>query len=88
MKDIRIHLEVLPDEVAFGSYAKLPFEKAKQEMGPYRDAIAHADMNKSTPKTTASALDLIDVWTRVPAMRFMARVALENTRATLASTSL
>ena len=87
IKDTRIHQEIVPDEFAFGTYAKLTFDKAKQEMaGPYRDAIAHADMIKSTPKTAAAALDFVDLWTRVPVIRHMARTVLENVRATLDST--
>ena len=87
IKDIKVIQEVFPDLFAFGTVKGQTFEQAKQDLNDaYRNAIAHGDLSKGKPRTAASSSDYVDVWTKVPIMRYMARIVLENVRATLAST--
>ena len=60
------------------------FEKAKELLrGPYRVALAHAgDVDAGKPLTGASHEDYLKVADKVPIVRYMANVVLENVRAT------
>ena len=66
----------------------LSFEQTRQKLyRPYRVALAHAGEIREGGKllTAASADDLAKVATKVPIVRYMARVVLTNMRVTLAS---
>jgi len=79
--------ERFPDVLAFQPHVGKPFEKVRQELRPsYRHAISHADGTQTRPKTGATACDFVDVSCQIAALRYMARVVLENVRATLATT--
>lgn len=69
------------------SYRGLTFDEARQRLNrPYRVALAHAgDVKDGKPLTAASGQQFSDVSGQVPLVRYMARVVLENVRATLAS---
>ena len=69
------------------SFRGLAFEEARQRLNrPYRVALAHAgDVKGGKPLTAASGQEFTDVSGQVPLVRYMARVVLENVRATLAS---
>jgi hypothetical protein len=60
------------------------FEKARELLrGPYRVALAHAgEVDAGKPLTGASWEDYDKVTTKVPVVRYMANVVLENVRAT------
>ncbi len=60
------------------------FEKAKELLrGPYRAALAHAGkVDAGKPLTGASHEDYTKVAAKVPVVRYMANVVLENVRAT------
>ncbi len=60
------------------------FEKARKLLkGPYRAALAHAgEVDAGKPLTGASFEDYQRVASKVPVVRYMANVALENVRAT------
>jgi hypothetical protein len=60
------------------------FEKAKEVLrGPYRAALAHAGkVDVGKPLTGASYEDYQKVAAKVPTVRYMANVTLENVRAT------
>jgi hypothetical protein len=60
------------------------FEKAKDKLrGPYRAALAHAGkVDAGKPLTGASYEDYQKVAGKVPVVRYMANVVLENVRAT------
>ena len=83
----KVTQEIFPNSFAFAGYIGLTFDQAKQKLNtPYRVALAHGDIPKSRPKTAALASDFVDVSIRIPIIRYMARVGLENTRATLDTT--
>lgn len=85
---VKVHPEVFPDLFAFGTCKGKTFEEVKQSLNDsYRNAIAHSDYKKSKPRTGATSSDFVDVSTKAPIVRYMARIVLENVRATLASTS-
>lgn len=85
--DIKVTQEIFPNKFAFEGYIGLTFELAKQKLNtPYRVALAHGNVRGSRPKTAASASGFMDVSIRIPIIRYMARVCLENTRATLDTT--
>ncbi len=69
------------------SFRGLNFEEARQRLNrPYRVALAHAgDVKGGKPLTAATGEEFTDVSGQVPLVRYMARVVLENVRATLAS---
>lgn len=69
------------------SFRGLSFHDARERLNrPYRVALAHAgDVKDGKPLTAASGKNLTDVSGQVPLVRYMARVVLENVRATLAS---
>lgn len=71
------------------SYRGLTFDEARQRLNrPYRVALAHAgDVKGGKPLTAASGQQFTNVLGKVPLVRYMARVVLENVRATLASSS-
>jgi hypothetical protein len=86
--DIKIHKEIFPDVFAFETVKGQTFEQAKQSLNDaYRNAIAHGDMSKGKPRTGALVSDYAEVWMKVPILRYMAHVVLENVRATLSATS-
>lgn len=86
--DIKIHQEVFPDVYAFELVKGRTFEKVKQDLNDaYRNAIAHGDFSGGKPRTGASVADFVEVWLKVPILRYMAHTVLENVRATLASTA-
>lgn len=86
--DVKVYQEIFPDLFAFKSVKGQTFEQAKQSLNDdYRNAIAHGDISQGRPRTGASISDYVDVWTKVPILRYMARIVLENVRATLASTT-
>ena len=86
--DIKLEEERFPDVLAFQRCAGKTFEEVRQELRPsYRDAIAHSDGARATPKTGASSSEFVNVSCQVVLVRHMARVVLENMRATLGSTS-
>lgn len=60
------------------------FEKAREMIrGPYRAALAHAGkVDAGKPLTGASYEDYMKVASKVPVVRYMANVVLENVRAT------
>jgi hypothetical protein len=85
--DIKLTQEIFSNKFAFEGYIGLTFDQAKQKLNaPYRVALAHGNAVKSGPKTAASASDFVDVSMKIPIIRYMARVCLENTRATLDTT--
>ncbi len=87
-KDIKITPETIPDVYALAFYKGQSFEQVRQSLQKtYRNAIAHSDFKEAIPKTAARASDFVEVSTRVPIVRYIARVILENVRATLESTS-
>jgi hypothetical protein len=87
-KVIEIHQEIIPNIFAFASYEGQSFEQVKESLRKtHRHAIAHSDYKENIPKTAAKVSDFIDVSTMVPIMRYMARIILDNVRATLESTS-
>lgn len=82
--------EVFPTLFALQAHSGCTFDEAKKKMNDvYRNAIAHADpqIGKVEPKTSASAADWRKVVSEVPSIRFMARIVIENVRATLDSTN-
>ena len=88
LKDIKVHQETFPDVFAFRTIKGKNFDELKQSYnGIYRNAIAHGDISKGKPRTGASAADYFDVSSKVPVLRYMSRIVLENVRATLASTT-
>lgn len=86
-RDEKVQEEVFPDVFAFGDFKGLTFEQGKQRLErPYRVALAHAgDIRGGEPLTPASAEDLSSVSTKLSIMRYMARIVLQNVRATLES---
>lgn len=86
-RDRRVHEETFPDVFAFGDFKGLNFEQGKQRLErPYRVALAHAgEIRDGEPLTPASAEDLTSVATKLSIMRYMARIVVENVRATLES---
>ncbi len=85
--DTKVREEVIPDVWAFRGRSGLNFEQVKQQLNrPYRVALAHgSDIRDGQPITAASAENFNDVATKVSLIRYMARVVIENVRATLAS---
>lgn len=65
------------------------FHNAREHLNrPYRVALAHAGrIDGGKPLTAASGRELTRVSSQVPLARYMARVILENMRATLASSA-
>jgi len=88
LPDTKVREETIPNVWAFRHHAGLSFEQVKQQLNrPYRVALAHGSdiADGGRPKTAASAADFDAVSTKVPLVRYMARVAIENMRATLAA---
>lgn len=84
-KDVKTTLESFPSPTvfAFRNFEGLTFDQARQRLrDPYRNALAHGGVDA---RTGASAEDYYTVSCLVPIVRYMARVVLENMRATLAS---
>lgn len=75
------------DAFGYREYAGMTFDEVKQQMErPLRVALAHgSNVRDGKPLTAASADDLMSVTFAVPIIRFMARVTIENVRATLNS---
>ena len=87
-RDIKTHQEIFPDLFAFETVKGQTFEQVKQGLNDaYRNAIAHGDISEGKPRTGAIVSDYVEVWIQVPILRYMARIVLENVRATLASTA-
>ncbi len=87
---VKVEEEVIPKAFAFRSYEGKTFEEVRQELNdPFRVALAHGGNLRAgrAPKTGASAADYLSVSYAVPVVRHMARVTLQNVRATLDSTS-
>jgi hypothetical protein len=85
--DVRVHNEKFPEVFVFGNFKGLPFDKARQALeSPYRVALAHGNPNEGRPRTGAFSSDFGEVARHVPLLRYMARITIENVRATLAST--
>ena len=69
---------------------KTSFDEERNRLrGPYRVALAHAGPIRGGGRTltAASAQDMTDVATKIPLLRYMARVVLKNVEATLDSTA-
>jgi hypothetical protein len=87
-KDTRVCEEVFPDLFAFEPVKGQTFDHVKQNLSDaYRNAIAHGGLSGNRPRTGRCASDYVDVCTKVPLLRYMAHVLLENVRATLSSTT-
>lgn len=93
-KDVKVQREILPNrfglKVVREDREGITFENARAELdGPYRHALAHAGKIRERDQalTAATAEDTVDVSTRVPIARYMARVVLANVAATLDSTA-
>lgn len=86
-QDEKVRKEMFPDVFAFGDFKGLNFEQGKQRLErPYRVALAHGgNIRDGEPLTSASAEDLTSVSTKLSIIRYMARVVIENVRATLES---
>jgi hypothetical protein len=88
---VNVTKERSPEAFAFREYEGKTFEEVRQELNsPLRVALAHGDdiRGGGTPKTTASAADLLSVSYAVPMVRYMAHTTLLNVRATLQSLSI
>lgn len=85
--DTKVREEIIPDVWAFRGRSGLSFEQIKQQLNrPYRVALAHgSNIRDGQPITAASANNFNDVATKISLIRYMARVVIENVRATLAS---
>jgi hypothetical protein len=85
--DTKARAETIPEVWAFRGLSGLSFDQVKQQLNrPYRVALAHgSDIRDGKPITAASAADFNAVSTKVPLVRYMARVVIENMRTTLAS---
>lgn len=78
------HPEVFPDSPFFGEFRGLEFDRAIARLnGPYRVALAHGNVTGGQPRSGASVDDLAAVLDRVPSVRYMARISIENARAIL-----
>lgn len=87
IKDKKVRREVVPDSFAFIDFEGLNFDQARKRLKEqYRVPLAHGDDRGVKPRTWASSKDVMDVSYKVPLVRYMANVVLENVRATLAST--
>jgi hypothetical protein len=76
--------EVFPAFFAFGGLESLTFDQLKQRLNaPFRVALAHGDVEHGRPRTAASAKDVHQVASKIPVLRYMARVTIQNVRATL-----
>ena len=86
LRAVQVRPEVIPDYFAFDGFQDLNFDQARQRLKEqYRVPLAHGDDRGVKPRTWASAQDVMDVSYKVPLVRYMANVVLENVRATLAS---
>ncbi len=86
-RDRKIRPEIIPSYFAFSDFKGLNFDQARKRLKEqYRVPLAHGDDRGVKPRTGASAKDVMDVSYKVPLVRYMAHVVLENVRATLAST--
>lgn len=85
---VKVHDEVFPDDAfAFRGYERLTFDQVKQKLErPHRVALAHGGrVRDGEPKTAATAEELMSVSYSVPLVRYMARMTIDNLRATFAS---
>lgn len=84
--DTKVQVETIPDVWVFRHDSGMSFEQVKQQLNrSYRVALAHGSdiADGGRPRTAASAEDFDAVSTKVPIVRYMARVVIQNMRATL-----
>jgi hypothetical protein len=82
-KDVKLTEEVVPKSYAFQGYEDLTFDQVKQRLNKaFRIALAHGNVPGRTP---ATGEDFLAIAGELAIVRYMARVALLNVRATLAS---
>jgi hypothetical protein len=94
-KDVKAQREFLPDRFGLrvnptGDWKEISFEDARAVLdGPYRNALALAGGIRERDKTltAATAENTMDVATKMPIVRHMARVVLANVTAKLNSTA-
>jgi len=71
--------EKFPDETAFGTFARVSFDQAKQRLNAsHRVALAHGDVASGRPRTGALSEDYFTVANSVPVIAFMPRTVLTN----------